>query len=157
MNVVTMSIRVELKFENLSVPKLTNKVPEIGKFTRLFCGIRFKTKNGWYDTQNAIVDTGAPMTLIPLDMWNEINTRIVTDYEIFGLSHRKECLISVLVGKVTALIVDEKGNHSDELDTFAYLALTNKVPLIIGFKGLLSNFKVCFDQEKDNAFIEVRA
>jgi len=149
-----MCTRVELKFEEFSVPKLKSKLPEAGRFTRLFCSIKFKTDDGWYDTQNAIVDTGAPMTLIPLDLWNEIDAEVLTDYEIQGINPRKECSIPVLVGKVKAIILDEKGKQSEELDILAYLALTNKVPLLVGFKGMLSNFKVFFDQHNNNAFIE---
>jgi len=87
-------------------------------------------------------------------MWNEIDVRILTDYEIHGINPRKECSISVLVGRVDALFVDENGNQSGEIDMLAYLALTNKVPLLVGFKDLLSNFRVCFDQNNDEAFIE---
>ena len=54
------------------------------------------------------------MTLIPLDMWNEIDAEILTDYEILGINPKKECSISVLVGKVNAVIVDEKGNKEKE-------------------------------------------
>jgi len=36
----------------------------------------------------------------------------------------------------------------------AFLALTDEVPLIIGFKDNLSEFMVCFNRKKDIAFLD---
>ena len=90
-------------------------------------------------------------------MLNKIQaeTNILAEFDIYGINPKKECSIPMLVGNVRSVLVDEKGNKSSEIDMLAYFALTNKVPLIIGFKDLLSNFRVCFDQNNDDAFIVV--
>lgn len=144
---------IKLWFENIPNPELEEKLPDVGGFTRLFCSIKFKTPSGWYDTQNAIVDTGAPISVIPLDIWTEIDTEILTEYEIKGINPRKECFLPALIGKVECILLDET-EQSQELTILAYLALTNLVPMIVGFKYLLEEFKMYLDYEDNNAWLE---
>ena len=137
-----MSTKIGLWLENFPNLALEARSPDIGEFTRLFCYIRFKTHNGWSDSLQAIVDTGAPVSLIPLDVWSEAETEVLTDFEIGGINPRQECTLPVLVGKIKCIIVDENKNQSKELEIFSYFATTNKVPLLIGFKNLLCEFKM---------------
>ncbi len=51
----------------------------------------------------------------------------------------------MIIGKVNCILLDEYDNKSRELAIHAYLAMTDEVPLILGFKDLLSKFRVCFD------------
>jgi hypothetical protein len=141
---------IKLWFENIPNPELEEKLPDVGGFTRLFCSIKFKTPSGWYDTQNAIVDTGAPISVIPLDIWTEIDTEILTEYEIKGINPRKECSLPALI---ECILLDET-EQSQELTILAYLALTNLVPMIVGFKYLLEEFKMYLDYEDNNAWLE---
>jgi len=53
-----MSIKVALKFEEFQVTKLAKKLPEAGKFTRLFCSIKFKTEGGWYGSAHDLDTAG---------------------------------------------------------------------------------------------------
>jgi hypothetical protein len=149
----TELISIKLWFENVPNPELEGKLPDVGRFTRLFCSIKFKIPSGWYDTQNAIVDTGAPISVIPLDIWIEIDTEIVTEYEIKGINPRKECSLPALIGRVTCILLDET-EQSQEFTILAYLALTNLVPTIVGFKDLLEEFKVHLDYKGNNAWLE---
>ncbi len=136
-----MSTKLGLWLENFPNPALEARSSGIGEFTRLFCYIRFKThNNGWSDSLQAIVDTGAPVSLIPLDVWSEAETEVLTDFEIGGINPRQECTLPVLVGKIKCILVDENKNQSKELEILSYFATTNKVPLLIGFKNLLCEF-----------------
>jgi len=47
------------------------------------------------------------------------------------------------------------GNQTKETEIHAYLALTDEVPLILGFKDLLTEFRLCFSYP-DEAWIEER-
>ncbi len=42
------------------------------------------------------------------------------------------------------MLVDME-NHTNEIEVYAFLSLIDEIPLIVGFKDLLENFKVCFD------------
>jgi hypothetical protein len=150
-----MSIKIGLWLENFPNPALEIKSPGIGDFTRLFCYIRFKTNTGWSDSMQAIVDTGAPVSLIPLDVWSEAETEILTDFEIGGINPRQECTLPVLVGKIKCMLVDENREQSKELEIPSYFATTNKVPLLIGFKNLLCGFKMNVDPRGECYLLQI--
>lgn len=92
----TMSIKIQLRFEEVGNPKLKKKLPDldVSEFIRLFCGVRLKAHDEWHKTRRAIVDTGAMISIIPLDMWKTAETEILVDHEVYGINSRKECSIS---------------------------------------------------------------
>ena len=75
-------------------------------------------------------------------------------YDIQGISNKPECRIPCEVGRITAKFIDESNNSSKPIEMQAFLALTDDVPLIIGFKDIFSKLKVCFDHKKDIAYVE---
>lgn len=121
---------------------------------RLKCGVQFKTKDGWTKPYPVIVDTGAHTSVIPLSIWKKLIYEKLGEYKMFGLSKKEECSIPVDIGKITCIIVDESGNQTNELDIFAFLAQTDQVPLILGFKGLLERLNVVFNFNKNIAYAE---
>ncbi|PKP56299.1 MAG: hypothetical protein CVT88_02410 [Candidatus Altiarchaeales archaeon HGW-Altiarchaeales-1] len=147
-------MQVRLRFEQFKSSGLENKLSESVNFIRLFCSIKFKTPAGWYKTKDAIIDTGAPISLIPLDVWNNSDVKILAEHRAYGINTKEECTIPVKVGKVKCILVDEEGNQSEEMEILSYLALTNTVPIILGFKDLLERFKLCFDFYEKEAWIE---
>ena len=145
---------VKLRFEKFLNPKLEEKLPGKGEFVRLFCSVRFKTKDGWDDAVDAIIDTGAPVSLIPFDVWSNAKTELLAEHEVYGINPSKECRIPVKVGKIKGVLVDEEENQSGEIEMLSYLALTTKIPVILGFKDLLTEFKICLDYSENEAFLE---
>ncbi len=92
---------IKLSFIELRDRKLEKLVPGYGYLTRLICNTKFKTFNGWTKSHDAIIDTGAHISII-----------------------------------------------------FAYLALDEGMPLILGFKTLLEEVKICFDHKDNEAWLE---
>ena len=45
-------------------------------------------------------------------------------------------------------------HQTEKIDVHAYLALTDEIPLILGFKDILSSFKVSFDYKENGAWLE---
>ncbi len=151
-----MSTKIGLWFEEFIYPNLEKKIPDIGKLTRLFCLMKFKLSDGTLGkTRQAIVDTGAPISVIPIAFWRESVVNILAEHEIYGINPREECSVPMLVGYIKCMLVDENGNKTSEFEILSYFSLTNKIPLIIGFKGLLSNFNICLNQRNNVAFMEV--
>lgn len=145
--------RVNLFFERYNDTQIDRHVPT-NSIIRLKCGAQFKTKNGWTKPYPAIIDTGAHTSVIPLSIWKQTTHELLGDYKMFGIAKKEECSIPVKIGKVMGIIVDEFGNQSNELNCCALLADTDNVPLIIGFKGVLENFRVVFDYKKNVAYVE---
>ena len=146
--------KIKLYFETFENKDLLSIIGT-HKFVRLKAYIEFVRADGTPFVLDAIVDTGAYMSAIPFHIWKEIPVERQGRYEIFGLSPKPECKIHALVGKVMCKICDEKGSTTPIIKIHTYLALVDDIPLIIGFKDLLSKFNVCFNYEKGEAYIEV--
>lgn len=148
-----MSFKIKIFFEEFQNPELNGKLKSRLDMTRLVCGIRFKGKDVYGETELAIVDTGAPLSVIPLRMWEDALVTKLAEHTIRGIVPKEECSIPVVVGKVKCILLDEE-NVSREFEIIAYLALTNKVPLILGFKDLLEKSNVYFDFSKRAGYIK---
>jgi len=145
---------IRLWFGELLDDELEAKLPGRGSMIRLFCRASFKKKDGeWTDPYLALIDSGAPISLIPKKIWSNSDINDLTDHSVGGIVQREDCRIDVKVGEVTTALWDRE-NRSKEYGILSYFAPNDEVPLILGFKDLLSRFKLCFDYEADNAFIE---
>ncbi len=137
-------------FKNKDLEKVIGKHDII----RLKCYIQFKQEDDWSEVYEAIVDTGAHTTVIPLSIWKEIKYKKLGEHHIFGISNKPECAISSDIGEVTTVIIDSDGNYTNELKIRALLVHTDEVPLIVGFSGLLDGFKSFFNYKKNIAYLE---
>lgn len=147
-----MSTNVELYFgsyENLEIKEFLTDYQTI----RLEGLISFKTSEGWTDPEIALLDTGAPLSVIPYPLWKNIIHKKITDYEIHGIVPKKECKIPAFIAEVSCFICDKSGNETKEVRINAFLVKSEGVPLIIGFRNLLSKYKICFDYGNNTAFL----
>lgn len=102
----------------------------------------------------AIVNTGAHTSVLPFTVWREADVMILGDHSVRGLVPREECVLEVKVARLTGVIVDGKGHTTDEITFRAFLAPTDQIPIVLGFKDLLEKFEVSFDFAKRSAYIE---
>ncbi len=85
--------------KTLKSPELERKVPGL-QVVRLLAAVQFRTPTGWTKPYDAIVDTGAPISVLPAFIWNKLERVELADHEIFGIVGKRECAIAVKVGKV---------------------------------------------------------
>jgi hypothetical protein len=149
-------IRVNLTLLRQFDVELLKKIHDYGGLLRVVGWVRFKASRGWTEPSRAIVDTGAHTSLLPLSLWEEIDTEIISDYQVRGLVPNPECKIDVKVGWVTGRIVDGQGNETPETKFRAFLALVDNIPLIIGFKDFLEKYRINIDAVEGEAFIETK-
>ncbi len=100
-----------------------------------------------------MIDTGAPTSLIPHKIWKNTNHEILATHDIAGLNPNEECKLSVNVGRINIVILDEK-KATNGRRVFAFLGMRDDLPLVLGFKNLLSEFKICFNYQKREAYLE---
>ena len=128
-----MSTRIELSFRRLPDAELLHRgISHI----RLFCTVEFKTLANEVFVQPAIIDTGAPLCLVPSDLWMQVRTQQFEATKIGGLTARKECAIPARIGILSMTLLDPRG-HRHRLTVRAFLAQTTDVPLILGFQDCL--------------------
>jgi len=136
-------------------PDLFMKYPNYGGLLRIISTIVLKTKSGWSKPRFAIIDTGAHTSIFPLTVWEEADVEVIGDYNVRGLVPKEECVLPVKIGLVCAVIFDKFGNQTSELKFRSYLALTDNIPLIIGFKDLMDKCELKFNSKNASGYIEI--
>lgn len=143
-------MRINLFFTVTKSAELERKLGGI-EFIRLRASVQFKTAWGWSDVYDAIVDTGAPISLIPAFIWERVERAELAGYYVGGLGGGR---IPVKVGRVVCKLVDDTGNQTREMGIHAYLVQRGRVPLILGFKDLLAQLTNHFDYRTREAWLE---
>jgi len=145
-------MKIQLSFSSEPVIDTKNEV-ELHKGIRLLTVVQFRTTETWSDPQIAIVDTGAPISLVPQKIWKKCGVDILGETELRGVIPKKECTLQVQAAKICLRLLDPE-YVTEEIETKAYLAQTDNIPLVIGFEKLLSEFNVFFSYYTNKAFIE---
>lgn len=143
-------MRVNLFFTESFSTDLEAKVQGI-EFIRLRAAVRFKTNSGWSDIYDAIVDTGAPISLIPDFIWKKIQITELADHSVGGVGGGR---LPIKVAKMSCQLVDELGNETKLREIHAYLVKRGRSPLILGFKDLLSQMTNHFDYRIKEAWVQ---
>lgn len=117
----------------------------------------FKLRNSkkFGEIEKGIIDTGAPISVIPLQMWEDADIKIIGKDKLRGIIPNEKCRLSVDVGKAKCVLTDIFGNVSSEIEILAFLAHTNKIPLLIGMKRILEKGKMLLDTPKKLGYIEI--
>jgi hypothetical protein len=145
-----MSIRIGLTFHRLpDIDLLHRGIAHI----RLFCTVQFETPTKELFIQPAIVDTGAPLCLIPSDLWERVRTQQFETTRIGGLVSRQECAVPAHLGILTMTLLDPQG-HRQRLTVRAFLAHTTDVPLILGFQDCLEKTTLHVAVPRNEAWLE---
>ncbi|MEM4298544.1 MAG: hypothetical protein QW815_09285 [Nitrososphaerota archaeon] len=55
---------------------------------------------------------------------------------------------------MTAVFLDKLGNRTKQIMFRAYLAPTDEIPIVLGFKDLLEKFQVCFNFSEKKSYLE---
>lgn len=147
--------RISLRFEATEVV-----TPRFGNWPlrviRLVTDVVFRLPDLSYTrSETALLDTGAPMSVLPQTLWRTLDAGIhVPDASFGGVSQRKECQIPCSIGTVNMRLCDRSGNASRAYDVPAFLAKTDRVPLILGFASLMEDLTIHFDYQKPEAWAE---
>ena len=123
---------------------------------RLRVGFRPQVATGdLSEAYEAVLDTGAYVTVIPRYIWRGAETQVWSgDVYFGGVNRAKRCQIRADLGEVYCVLSDAEGNRSPALTIPAYLAHTDRAPLLIGFADLLTRYRTTFDPTTGEAWIE---
>ena len=145
-----MSIKLNLYVRRLPDIELMN---EEFRLTRLFCDVVFEFETSLSDPYSGIIDTGAPISIIPFSIWSRTTVRKLKKVHLQGITAGKECAVPVTAGIMSAIFVGKEGNRVKR-SFRTYLAENDEVPLLLGMQDLLEKTEVFLDLKKEMAWIE---
>jgi len=145
-----MSTRIKLR-----ISQQPSRDDPLVVVTRLICRVTFCGERGELGPERyGILDTGAPVSLIPKRMWQGYPVLKLRDATVRGIIDRAECALEVIDGVIGATLTDGEST-SEALTIRAHLAHTDDIPLLLGFSGLLDRADVHFSVERREAYLEV--
>ncbi|MFQ6062939.1 MAG: hypothetical protein ACE5J9_07165 [Methanosarcinales archaeon] len=147
--------KIKLYHKEILVEELLNKLPDYGGISRIITLIKFKTSLGeWSKSYEALIDTGAHISVIPSNIWISTRYEWLATHKMYGIVPREECELPVDIGKLICVLIDREGNFSNAIEIRAYLAPSDEIPLVIGFKDLLEKFKLNISVPEDEYYLE---
>jgi hypothetical protein len=149
-------VRVRLFFRVLRDKKLEDKVGR-HEIIRLKGYVRFEREKDWSEVYETIVDTDGHTSVIPWSIWRGAKHTLLAEHGIQGIVAKPECRLPVKIGEITCMFVDRDGNRTPPLPARSFLAETDDVPIILGFKDMLARLGVCFDYGAKEAYVEAKA
>jgi len=148
-----MSTRVPLSLEEFQNPEWAEQGIE-APVIRLVAPVVFATPEGAFTEERyAIVDTGAPLSLLPCGLWQRCTVDLMGTDEIRGVVPRPECRLPAHIGKVTCYLADAERNPVP-VELIAYLASIDNIALLLGFQGILEQFHLNVNHSQRMAYLE---
>jgi hypothetical protein len=120
---------------------------------RCFARLRFQQPDGWSDERFAILDTGAPFSVIPATVWEPLTVRPLFRTQLRGVVPSETARLPARLARLTSVLTDEHG-VSPTLELHALLVEAPNVPLILGWSGCLDRARLVVDAPRRRAWLE---
>lgn len=124
---------------------------------RILCDIVFRSYNQSDEKlMIAVVDTGAPMSLIPRFIWSKCFTKIIQEESyLSGIIPGPAHMMKTKIGIISAELSDKSG-HNHPVSFCAHLAPINRMPIILGMQDILEKAVVHIDVKSSNNWLEFK-
>src|SRR5207249_531002 len=104
---------------------------------RVFTRIGFATDQGWTNFEAvAIVDIGAPISLLPQSLWRDIQRTVLAPVLVGGVAEKPECKFRADLAMIECAVTDGTATLGP-FRMHALLAHNDKVPALLGMSGAL--------------------
>ena len=150
-----MSTRIDLQI----VRRPDIDLIDYGLFdTRILCDIIFESSNHSEPVvpMPAVIDTGAPLSVIPKSIWSHCFTKIIQEKSFLtGIVPGEKHILETKIGIISGALVDRNG-HSHQISFCAHLVSTKKVPVILGIQNILDESLVHIDIKGEKGWLEFK-
>ena len=120
---------------------------------RVWARVWFRQAGGWSDYHLAIVDTGAPYSVIPISLWPALPVKRIARLPLRGIVPGTAAELTATLATLTAQLLDGR-RVSPRLALSAMLADTDQVPLILGWAGCLDRATLSVNGPHRRAWLE---
>jgi len=150
-----MSTKISLEFQTqIDLEFLSKGI--LVRLIRLRGTVQLKTNTGWSSEEDAIVDTGNPISIILRSIWGQADVRILLPdtTKIFGLSSDDDVGLPDKLGEVVLVFKDEQAT-SPPIKLKAHLLDDDSAPFIIGYEDVLTETKLVSDYKALSTYLEI--
>lgn len=102
----------------------------------------------------AIIDTGAPYSLLPVSLWPSLRLTRLSRVPLRGIVPGAAAELDVALAQLAGQLLDAR-HRSPTLPLWVMLADTDEVPLILGWAGCLDRTRLMVDHPRHRAWLEV--
>lgn len=120
---------------------------------RILCPINFEYKDRVALPTTAIIDTGAPLSVIPKRIWEACQNRVLGPSHISGIVKGDNYKIPSQVGIITVIPIDPMGKGYPIMIR-ADFSSTDDVPLVLGIHDFLNKGIMHLDIKKKDCWLE---
>jgi len=144
---------IKLKLETKINGRLFIESRIIYRTTRLIALASFPMLKGeWIEPEDAIIDTGSHVSVIPHYIWTIAHHSFISDETEMGIGGN---IVTGRLGWVTLRLHDEE-TISPPLSVKANLIDNDSVPLILGFEDVITEALLVSDFQQSLAYIVFR-
>lgn len=151
-----MSTRISLEFQTqIDLEFLSKGI--LVHLIRLRGAVQLQMSIGWLPEEDAIIDTGNPISIIPHSIWSQAEARILLPdkTKIFGLSSDDDNDgLSGKLGEVVLVFKDVQAT-SPPIKLKAHLLDDDSAPFIIGYEDVLTQTLLVSDYKNLSAYLEI--
>jgi len=144
---------IKLKYETKISGQLFVESQIIYRDIRLMAPVSFwMLKGEWTEPEDAIIDTGSHVSVIPHYIWINSHHTFISDEAEMGIGGN---IVTGRLGWITLRLHDEE-TISPPLSIKANLIDNDSLPLILGFEDVISEMLLVSDFQQNTAYIIFR-
>lgn len=119
---------------------------------RIWTRVQFWCPNGWSPVLRALIDTGAPYSVLPKSLWTNLDCQHGFRTTLGGLVSLPSATLKARLSQVTCLVSD-LAMSGPPLRFWALLA-EGEVPLVLGCAGFLDRTRLSLDGPRQRACLD---
>lgn len=121
---------------------------------RIWTRAHFKhTTGSWTPVVPALIDTGAPFSVVPSPLWHDLDVQGGFATQLRGLVQRPSAVLKARFAQLTCRLSDLKSTTPPL--TFWALLAEGEVPLVLGCAGVLDRATLLLDARHNRARLEL--
>lgn len=120
---------------------------------RLWTRAQFRTRDTWTPVVPALIDTGAPFSVLPRSLWSEVDAEPVGfTSELRGLVPMRTAILKARLAQVTCRVSDVQATAPPM--RLWVLLVDGEVPVVLGCAGFLDRVHLSLDGPRYRASLK---
>ena len=121
---------------------------------RLVTDVSLATDTGWSPFKQAVIDTGAPVSVFPPVIWKQCRHTPLGRAKIGGLARGEECQLPAILAEIDCTLSDGQRVLAP-IRIHAYLVEIENAPTLVGMLGFIERGVLRVELSRNRAFLRM--